>query len=575
MITASLLEKKAGSGTFQKGQEYFAKGLVKRLRASNNHIRATVEGTESYQVNLHNDKNNFRCDCTCPHAGEGNFCKHLVAVGLTWLETPQQLTTDATEPSTDPWQNIQAYLQTQSMDALVELLLKQAERDDDFYQSLLLKAESGHGHKRFAQLLREVIEEVTTVDGFIGYREVGPFAARIDKVTESLAEQLRAETATDFIELIEYAIERSEKAMGEVDDSSGDVGASINYLAELHQQACELGKPDPIALAERLFFIESHKNFDVFTIELHNYQSALGKKGLAHFRQLAEDKWQKTKSPQVGEYRELGYWRISRLMTQLAELSGDIEELIRVKSNNLSSRMHYLDIATTLLQAKQNDRALEWAERGANTLPDKTGDRLSEFLITQYIERQNYQAAIDMVWLHFKTLPRLEKFQQLHQIALLANIWPECREHALLRVDEYILEIANTTNQWKPKSSTPDYSLRISIALWEKNLDAAWLASQQGDCDRHLLISLADQLASKRSSEALSLYHQLIPKTIDQANNHSYAQAIELINKVDKLMREQKQIPQFVNYLNQLRLQFKSKRNFIKLLDELGNQVSA
>jgi len=49
-----------------------------------------------------------------------------------------------------------------------------------------------------------------------------------------------------------------------------------------------------------------------------------------------------------------------------------------------------------------------------------------------------------------------------------------------------------------------------------------------------------------------------------------YEEAIKLIRKVGKLMSAQKQSGEFADDLAELRVRFKPKRNFIKLLDGVG-----
>jgi uncharacterized Zn finger protein len=57
---------------------------------------------------------------------------------------------------------------------------------------------------------------------------------------------------------------------------------------------------------------------------------------------------------------------------------------------------------------------------------------------------------------------------------------------------------------------------------------------------------------------------------VEQTNNAAYEEAIKLVRKVGKLMGAQKRTGEFVGYLAELRVRFKPKRNFIKLLDGLS-----
>ena len=136
-------------------------------------------------------------------------------------------------------------------------------------------------------------------------------------------------------------------------------------------------------------------------------------------------------------------------------------------------------------------------------------------------------------------------------------------------LDETIVREAATTNRWKTTPSVPDDSRRLEIALWENDLDAAWTIAQQGRCDNRLLIALAGQLEASRPQDAVELYRRVVPSIVQRTNNTAYDEAIKLIRKIGGLMKAQNQSQPFADYLAELRVQYKPKRNFIKPLDRV------
>jgi uncharacterized Zn finger protein len=85
LITPAVLESLASSSAFRRGEAYFSVGAVGRLRLTDDRIAALVEGSQSYQVELRDNRGELAGDCSCPRAAAGHFCKHCVAVGLAWL----------------------------------------------------------------------------------------------------------------------------------------------------------------------------------------------------------------------------------------------------------------------------------------------------------------------------------------------------------------------------------------------------------------------------------------------------------------------------------------------------------
>lgn len=578
LITRPALEDLAGTTAFRRGEEYFSDGAVSRLRATDGRITAKVEGTETYQVELRDDDSDLTYNCTCPRAADGYFCKHCVAVGLAWLAensaAPKTGAVSGKKKRSDPWRDIKEYLITQSPESLIDLLLDVAQREDRLYQSLLLKVERTGGGGNVAKAFRRAIDGATRIHGFVDWREVSTFAGNIDQVADSLAELLKPDTASTLLELAEYAIERVENSLEQIDDSNGEIGDIVYRLGELHLKACMMARPEPAELAERLFRFETTLPFGLCSFDATTYCDALGKEGLRRYRELAETEWHKFKPRDAKDSYDAHRAMITRIMERLAEASGDVDELVAIKSRDLSSSYRFLDIAEIWSKARQPDKALEWAERGLKAFPDRPDNRLRDFLVAAYLKRKRNDEALQLTWIQFEEQPILEYYKKLHDVAGKLSLWPEQRDRALARVAEVIAREASITNRWKPKPSTPNYSLRVEIALWEKDFDAAWEFAHKGICDRNLLIVLAGKLEPSRPGDAVSLYRRVVPPIVEQTNNTAYAEAIKLIRKVGGLMKTQSQSRQFGDYLAELRVQYKPKRNFIKLLDEVARSAA-
>ena len=578
LITRPALEDLAGTTAFRRGEEYFSDGAVSRLRATDGRITAKVEGTETYQVELRDDDSDLTYNCTCPRAADGYFCKHCVAVGLAWLAensaAPKTSAVSGKKKRRDPWRDIKEYLITQSPESLIDLLLDVAQREDRLYQSLLLKVERTGGGGNVAKAFRRAIDGATRIHGFVDWREVSTFAGNIDQVADSLAELLKPDTASTLLELAEYAIERVENSLEQIDDSNGEIGDIVYRLGELHLKACMMARPEPAELAERLFRFETTLPFGLCSFDATTYCDALGKEGLRRYRELAETEWHKFKPRDAKDSYDAHRAMITRIMERLAEASGDVDELVAIKSRDLSSSYRFLDIAEIWSKARQPDKALEWAERGLKAFPDRPDNRLRDFLVAAYLKRKRNDEALQLTWIQFEELPDLERYKKLHDVTGKLGVWPEQRERALAKLADVIAREATMTTRWKPKPSVPNHSLRVAIALWEKDFDAAWASAHEGICDRNLLITLAGKLESSRPDDAVRLYRRVVPLLVEQTNNSAYAEAIKLIRKVGGLMKVQNPSRRFGDYLAELRLQFKPKRNFIKLLDGVARSAA-
>jgi uncharacterized Zn finger protein len=92
-LNEAALRKHATHKSFDRGTDYYQTGAVIEISQRGNCIHAEVVGNESYFINLEfNDKSITIANCTCPY-DYGDWCKHLVAVGLTCLHKPESIPT--------------------------------------------------------------------------------------------------------------------------------------------------------------------------------------------------------------------------------------------------------------------------------------------------------------------------------------------------------------------------------------------------------------------------------------------------------------------------------------------------
>src|SRR5258707_5731381 len=141
LLNEESLLQLAGERTFERGEEYFADGHVIGLKEENGTISARVHGTYSYRVNLWAKDEDLAFQCNCPVGQDRAFCKHCVAVGLAWLERRNRKGELSDQPAKREMthDDIRTYLMEQDKDALVRLLMHQAEWNSEFRDRLVLE----------------------------------------------------------------------------------------------------------------------------------------------------------------------------------------------------------------------------------------------------------------------------------------------------------------------------------------------------------------------------------------------------------------------------------------------------
>ncbi len=563
----------AGARSFERGEAYFTSGQVGSLAEHQGTIAATVQGTQAYRVKLGVEAGEVRHSCTCPVGQDGVFCKHGVAVGLAWLDQQRPRVPGGPRAATPAvsMDDVGAWLAGQEKHALVELLMDQAMADDRLRQRLLLQAAKGRVKGLDLATYKRAIDEAVAPGDFVDYHAAHHYAAGIDDVIDSIEELLADGFAAEVITLSEHALEAVEAAMEFIDDSDGYMSGVFERLQTIHLKACRKVKPDPGALARRLFAWELRTDWDTFYGAVETYAGVLGKPGLAMYQELAEAEWAKVPSlgPKRTDAATYGErFRITQIMETLARQTGDVEAVVAVKRRDLSSAYAYLQIAEAYRAARKHDLALEWAERGVNAFPDRTDWRLREFLAREYHRRQRHDEAMALVWAAFAEAPALEQYRTLKAHADKGGRWTEWRAKALGVFRQSIAAAKREPrgDRWGWYRAA-DHTELVRVLPWEHDVEAAWREATEGGCSNGLWMELARKREAKHPEDALRVYQRQVEPVVNQKNNQAYREAVGLLRTVHRLMKRLGRTAEFARYLESVRVAHKAKRNFIKLLD--------
>lgn len=87
ILTLRAIQELADARTFARGMAYFHDGAVGLLDADDHEACASVQGMQRYRVRLAAASDaELEYECNCPVGDDGTFCKHAVAVAMSWLE---------------------------------------------------------------------------------------------------------------------------------------------------------------------------------------------------------------------------------------------------------------------------------------------------------------------------------------------------------------------------------------------------------------------------------------------------------------------------------------------------------
>jgi uncharacterized Zn finger protein len=114
-----------------------------------------------------------------------------------------------------------------------------------------------------------------------------------------------------------------------------------------------------------------------------------------------------------------------------------------------------------------------------------------------------------------------------------------------------------------------DHSELVEILLWEGNVEDAWREAREGGCSEELWLELATRREEEHPEDSLAVYQERIEPLINRTNNKAYEEACGLLVRARDLMQSLDREAEFDEYLDLLRMEYKRKRNFMKLLDKM------
>jgi hypothetical protein len=477
-------------------------------------------------------------------------------------------------------EELRSYLSSLSPDELVEVLLSHAARDNDLRDRLLIESAKRGGAdvdlKSFQRSINAAVFDLAESRYGSEYTS-GEWAYGVSQVAGRLGELLDAGQAGAVLTLAEHALEALVEVMDRADDSSRYISDLVADFERLHHDACISARPEPVALASRLFTWEVDGHWDVFVDVVPRYADVLGPEGVARFRQLAEERWSHVLPAGPGD-RDTERWgasyRITRVMERLAELTGDVDELVAVKSHDLSMPYDWLEVAEVYAGADRHEEALDWAERGVAAFSDQPDPRLDEFLCEAYHRAGRHTEAVELTWQRFQARSELTTYQRLADHATKAGAWSEWRPRAVAVLRERIHAGGPSAAQFQP-SRRPVFepvgaTHLVEVLLWEGDDEAGWQEAVEAGVPHRIWMRLANIRQDEHPNDATPIFQREVEQLISTKNNRGYAEAVSVMEHVRGLLANAERSDDFGPYLAAVRAAHKPKRNLMKLLDERG-----
>jgi hypothetical protein len=563
------LRDAAGAKVFDRGTVYFEDDQVEIITINDARILTQVTGSEVYRCELVGTGKNFSGECSCPAFSDWGFCKHLVATALA----ANSLDPAALEQASNRFAKIREHLRSKGVEGLVEMVVGLAERDSSLLGELEFSAAvaTADDTTLFAQF-KKAITGATRTHGFVEYHEMLRWVQEIDSVLDRIESLLDGGRAELVLKLLDHFFTRMDDALNEIDDSDGGGGGVYARACEIHLAACREAKPDPITLARDLFAREVDSDLEFFDGASEAYEDVLGDAGLAEYRRLANEAWQKIK-PLAATKRRVedeqfgARYALGAILERFARRDGDVDGVIAIRARDLSTAHDYLAIAELCLEHARGPEALKWAEEGLWQFEDSPDERLMLFVSDLYRRTGREQDADKLLWRAFERRPSIELYDRLKSAAGPERMSAEAvRERAFAWLRTQIgRSTGSSSTQWSWSTE-----LFVRLAMTEGLLTDAWMVIKSHGCSDLLREQLAEVSEQSHPVEALKTYTDGVERMLRVGGQINYDNAYRTIERMRRIRDGLGEAVQHAAYLADLKSRHKAKRNFMKLFTAAG-----
>ncbi len=564
-ITEGLLIDLAGPAAYDRGLRYYHDGRVVDFEwVSDDTIRAVVAGTTRYVTQLMMADGMVGAACTCPVGERGQFCKHAVAVALQLIDPADEVPerpgrAHATKRASKPLDleaELRAELQRAPKDPPVDAITVRAFDDPAWRDQLPSKLSGSRGVSPDPAQYKAMLQSAFRVSGFLEWDQMGDWANHAYEAIESLEDLVEA-CPRDAVKLAEYALKRCNVVYQRVDDS-GEISMLITRAERIHREASLRAGEDPVKLATRLYAIETESELDILSDVYTTHADALGDKGQARYRQLAESDWEVLRDAGKSDDGTLRSRRsrVGRILEQVARAERNVDAIVIYVGDGFEYSGRYAAVATACMDIDQLDAAVEWCERGLAVAPDN--HRIHEVLVEVRLRRGEPKLALEPAWTMFERTCSPPEFERLRQSAEAARCWKTWRKRAF----DYTRKQA--------RDSDSDATRLVQLHLHEDELEEAWLAATRRGCASRLLMQLAERRETTHPAESARVYLSHIDDVLDTTHKHRYDETVRLLSRANALLAADDERAIFEHALAQLRAQHGRKPTLMAKLDARG-----
>jgi len=556
-ITDDDLLDLAGAGAFERGYDYYRRGLVGDLDIRGGQTLALVSGTDLYRVELNYGFAELDGSCNCPASDGIVFCKHCVATAMALRDSAAEFVLTTTDGVDDC--ALQAFLAEHDAETLVTWLMQVLPKDPPLYERLHRQAMLA-ANCLDAKELKKSLTQVTPMQDIFEWGRVSAYFRRLEITLAGIVEIADQLPADVLLDTALHGISRLNKALERIDDSGGYREHAQRLLRELHCRGLQRISWAPEKRATHVLEQALADPWDQYEATPMDYADALGDDGIGAFYALVENRF--TALPVPSKHASfddrLPFIRLQNYLMARASEQDDIDEMIRLEKLSAATATDFENLSRLYLRKGDPDAASLWLSKAdAQDKHDK--DSRKALWASVYVASGNWDAAIEAQEAMFQRNASYDDYRELIRLAEQAGRSEDVRQSAIefLSCEDQALSWSDERRAWT----------LARILKVDKDWSALGETALARLSDEDHLMQAARWIAKSSPASAGSVYEKAIDAFVMRKTNRSYRAAVRALLEARPVFSPTSPST-FDECVLRLREAHFRKRNFMAALDE-------
>ena len=239
-LTEAIIHAGASNQSYQRGYSLWQDGAISNTVIQGNLLLGECEGTSApyYSMRIELDEGGIRTVyCSCPYEF-GGYCKHAVALLLTYAHQPKQFAKRQAPAE------LLAELDRETLLTLLTKLLNDRPELVDWVEAMIAvpSGKSKKGKRKtveaevYRRQVRGILHSLDRMRASEAYWHVGGLVRELEGVEANAIKFLEAGDADTALTILLALVEEAAEGFEVIDDSNGELG---DYLSDIGQPLAE------------------------------------------------------------------------------------------------------------------------------------------------------------------------------------------------------------------------------------------------------------------------------------------------------------------------------------------------